>query len=135
MRQVTTKYFSLCVTHVLVASHILMFDAGQHDLLPGLACGAPEQQEHGPAETLEVVVAMNVGVIIQRDPAEDLHPHHAVDEEHEGDKDGDPGQGLEGLEEGPEQGPDALVLVEELDQPRYTEQPQEPDGSITVGLK
>ena len=112
-----------------------MLDAGQHDLLPGLAGRAAEQQEHCPAEALEVVVAMNVGVVIERDPAEDLHPDNAVDEEHESDKDGDPGQGLEGLEEGPEQGPDALVLVEELDQPRYTEQPQEPDGSITVGLK
>ena len=117
----------MCVTHILVASHVLVLDAGQHDLLPGLACGAAEQQEHGPAETLEVVVAMNVGVIIQGDPAEDLHPNHAVDEEHEGDEDSDPGQGLEGLEEGPEQGPDSLVLVEELDQPRHTEQPQEPD--------
>ena len=112
-----------------------MLDAGQHDLLPGLAGGAAEQQEHGPAEALEVVVAMNVGVVIEGDPAEDLHPDHAVDEEHEGDEDGDPGQGLEGLEEGPEQGPDPLVLVQELHQPRHTEQPQEPDRRVTVGLK
>ena len=77
---------------------------------------------------------MNVGVVIERDPAEDLHPDHAVDEEHEGDEDGDPGQGLEGLEEGPEQRPDALVLVQKLHQSRHTKQPQEPDRSVTVGL-
>ena len=67
-----------------------MFDTRQHNLLPGLARAAAEEQQHGPAEALEVVVAVDVGVVIQGDPPEDLHPDHAVDEEHEGDEDGDP---------------------------------------------
>lgn len=123
------------VAHILVASHVLVLDAGQHDLLPGLACRAPEQQQHGPAEALEIVVTMNVGVVIERDPAEDLHPDHTIDEKHEGDEDGDPGQSLEGLKEGPEKSSDPLVLVQKLHQPRDTKQSQEPDRSITVGLK
>ena len=117
-------YKCIRVAHILVASHVLVLDAGQHDLLPGLAGRAAEQQEHGPSEALEVVVAMNVGVVIERDPAEDLHPDHAVDEEDKGDEDGDPGQGLEGLEEGPEQSSDAFILVEQLDETSYTEQSQ-----------
>ena len=122
-------------TYIVITSHIGMFDAGQHDLLPSFTSGASEQQQHRPAKALEVVVAMNVGLVVECNATKDLHAHDSVDEEDQGDEDGYPGQGLEGLEEGPEQGPDALVLVKELDQPRYTEQPQEPDGSITVGLK
>ena len=78
---------------------------------------------------------MHVGVVVQGNPTKDLHSHHAVDEEYECDEDGDPGQGLEGLEEGPEQGPDALVFVEQLDKTGDTEQPEEPDGGVTVGLE
>ena len=88
-----------------------MFDHGQHDLLPGLSCGAPEQEQHGPAKGLEVVVPVHVGVVVQSNPTEDLHAHHAVDEEDEGDEDGDPGQGLEGLEEGPEESSDSFIFV------------------------
>ena len=128
-------FILIIFTHVLVTSHVRVFDHGEHDLLPGLSGGAPEQQQHGPAEGLEVVVPVHVRVVVQSDPAEDLHPHHAVDEEDEGDEDGDPGQGLEGLEEGPEEGADALVLVEQLDKTGDTEQPEEPDGGVTVGLE
>ena len=42
---------------------------------------------------------------------------------------------MEGLEEGPEQGADTLVLVQKLHQSRNTEKPQEPDTSVTVRLK
>ena len=112
-----------------------MFDHGQHDLLPGLSCGAPEQEQHGPAKGLEVVVPVHVGVVVQGNPTKDLHSHHAVDEEYECDEDGDPGQGLEGLEEGPEESSDSLVFVEELDETGHTEQPQEPDRGVTVRLE
>ncbi len=40
-----------------------------------------------------------------------LHAHHAIDEEDEGDEESDPGQRLEGLDEGPEQGSDPLTLL------------------------
>ena len=103
--------FNLKLTHVFIASDVWMFDHGQHDLLPGLSGGAPEQEEHGPAEGLEVVVPVHVGVVVQGNPTKDLHPDHAVDEEDKGDEDGDPGQGLEGLEEGPEESSDALIFV------------------------
>ena len=112
-----------------------MFDHGQHDLLPRLSSRAPEEEQHGPAEGLEVVVPVHVGVVVQGNPTKDLHPDHAVDEEDKGDEDGDPGQSLEGLKEGPEKSSDPLVLVQKLHQPRDTEQSQEPDRSITVGLK
>ena len=112
-----------------------MFDHGQHDLLPGLSCGAPEQEQHGPAKGLEVVVPVHVGVVVQGNPTKDLHSHHAVDEEYECDEDGDPGQGLERLEEGPEESSDSLVFVEELDETGHTEQPQEPDRGVTVRLE
>ena len=98
-------------THVFITSHVRMFDHGEHDLLPRLSGGAPEQQQHGPAEGLEVVVPVHVGVVVQGNPPEDLHPHHAVDEEDEGDEDGDPGQGLERLEEGPEESSDSFIFV------------------------
>ena len=122
------------MTHVFIASNVRVFDHGQHDLLPGLSRGAPEQEQHGPAERLEVVVPVHVGVVVQGNPTKDLHPNHAVDEEDEGDEDGDPGQSLEGLKEGPEKSSDPLVLVQKLHQPCDTEQSQESDRSITVGL-
>ena len=122
-------------THVLVTSHVRVFDHGEHDLLPGLSGGAPEQQQHGPAEGLEVVVPVHVRVVVQSNSAEDLHPHHAVDEEDEGDEDGDPGQGLEGLEEGPEESSDSFIFVQQLDETSNTEQSEEPDRSIAVRLR
>ena len=72
-----------------------MLDTGQHDLLPGLARAAAEEQQHGPAEALEVVVTVDVRLVVQRDTTEDLHPDDAVDEEDECDQDGDPGKSLE----------------------------------------
>ena len=118
-----------------ITKHVRMLDTGQHDLLPGLARAAAEEQQHGPAEALEVVVAVDVGLVVQRDPPEHLHPDHAVDEEDEGDEDGDPGQGLEGLEECPEESSDSFILVQQLDEPSNTEQSQEPDGSIAIRLR
>ena len=43
-----------------------------------------------------------------------LHTNYSVNEEYEFDKDGDPGQGLERLEEGPEKGPDTFSLVRRM---------------------
>ena len=84
--------------------------------------------------SLEIVVAVDVGVVIHGDPAEDLHADYAVNEEDERDEQGNPGQRLEGLEEGPEQGADPLVLVQQLDETRHTEQTQEPNTGVTVRL-
>ena len=85
---------------------------------------------------MEVVVSVDVGVVVLGYPAKHLHAHHAVDEEDEGDEQANPGQGLEGLEEGPEEGSDALVLVEQLDEPSDTEQPEETNrGRLIVGLE
>ena len=84
---------------------------------------------------MEVVVSVDVGVVVLGYPAKHLHAHHAVDEEDEGDEEANPGQGLEGLEECPEESSDSFILVQQLDQPSNTEQSQEPDRSITVGLK
>ena len=64
-------------------------------------------------------------IFLQRDLAKDLHADDSVDEEDEDDEDGDPGQGLEGLDEGPEEGPDALPLREQLDQPHDAEETEE----------
>ena len=115
-------------TYIVITSHIGMFDAGQHDLLPSFTSGASEQQQHRPAKALEVVVAMNVGLVVESNATKDLHAHDSVDEEDQGDEDGDPGQGLEGLEEGPEQSSDAFVLVEQFDETSHTEQTEETDG-------
>ena len=85
---------------------------------------------------MEVVVSVDVGVVVLGYPAKHLHAHHAVDEEDEGDEEANPGQGLEGLEEGPEEGSDALVLVEQLDEPSDTEQSEETNrGRLIVGLE
>ena len=74
---------------------------------------------------LEVIVSMDGCIFLQRDLAKDLHADDSVDEEDEDDEDGDPGQGLEGLDEGPEEGPDALPLREQLDQPHDAEETEE----------
>ena len=83
--------FVVVDTYIVITPHIRMFDTRQHDFLPRLASGTSEQQQHGPAETLEIVVPMDVGLIVQSNPAKDLHAHHPVDEEDEGDEDGYPG--------------------------------------------
>ena len=36
---------------------------------------------------------------------------------------------MEGFDEGPEEGPDALALAQQLDQPHHTEQTEEVDGN------
>ena len=74
---------------------------------------------------MEVIVSMDGCIFLQRDLAKDLHADDSVDEEDEDDEDGDPGQGLEGLDEGPEEGPDALPLREQLDQPHDAEETEE----------
>ena len=92
---------------------------------------------------------MDVGALLRRDLAEHLsktpncqtnchlfnltlfiylHADDSVDEEDEGDEDGDPGQRLEGLDEGPEEGADALALAQQLDQAHHAEQTEEVDG-------
>jgi len=66
----------------------------------------------------------------------DLHADDAVDEEDETDQDGDPRQGLERLDEGPEECPDALALAEQLHQSHDTEQTEEVDGDhVASGLE
>ena len=92
--------------------------------MPSLASCRPEEDQQRPEERLEVVVSVDVGVVVLGYPAKHLHAHHAVDEEDEGDEKADPGEGLEGLEKGPEEGPDALVFVEQFDKARHTEQPE-----------
>ena len=96
--------------------------------MPRFTSGRTEQDEQGPEERLEVVVPVDVRVVVLGDPAEHLHADDAVDEEDEGDEQADPGQGLEGLEEGPEQGSDAFVLVEQFHETSHTEQTEETDG-------
>ena len=104
--------------------------------MPSLAGCRPEENQQRPEERLEVVVSVDVGVVVLGYPAKHLHAHHAVDEEDEGDEQANPGQGLEGLEEGPEEGSDALVLVEQLDEPSDTEQPEETNrGRLIVRLE
>ena len=70
---------------------------------------------------------MDVGVVVLGYPAEHLHAHNPVDEEDEGDEEADPGEGLEGLEKGPEKGSDAFVFVEQFDKARHTKQPEKPN--------
>ena len=65
-----------------------------------------------------------------------LHADNAIDEEYENDEQCDPGQGLEWLEEGPEQSADALALAEQLHQPHHPEQPEERNGDhVAPGLQ
>ena len=93
--------------------------------MPGLASCRSEEDQQRPEECLEVVVSVDVGVVVLGYPTKHLHAHNAVDEEDEGNEEADPGEGLEGLEEGPEEGSDALVFVEQFDKPRHTEQSEE----------
>jgi len=117
------------VLRSLVANDVWSLDTAQHDLLPGLSRGRPEQDQEGLGEGLEVVVPVDVGPLLRRNLAEHLHADDAVDEEDESYEDGYPGQGLEGFDEGPEEGPDALALAQQLDQPHHTEQTEEVDGN------
>ena len=55
----------------------------------------------------------------------DLHANNSVDEEDEDDEESNPGKRLERLDEGPEEGPDALPLREQLDQPHDAEETKE----------
>ena len=65
-----------------------------------------------------------------------LHADDAVDEEDESDEDGDPGQRLEGLDEGPQQRPDALALAQELDEPHHAEEAEKVDRNhVPAGLR
>ena len=88
-----------------------MVYAREHNLLPGLTGGWAEQNQHGPAKGLEIVIPVDVGVIVKSYTAEYLHPDHPIDEEDESDEKGDPGQSLKWLEEGPQQSPDAFIFV------------------------
>ena len=114
-------------TYSLVTFRVRRADAGEHDLLPSLAGCRPEEDQQRPEERLEVVVPVDVRVVVLGDPAEHLHPDDAVDEEDEGDEEADPGEGLEGLEKGPEKGSDAFVFVEQFDKTRHTEQTEKTD--------
>ena len=89
-------------TYSVVTFRVRRAYAGEHNLLPSLAGCRPEEDEQRPEERLEVVVSVDVGVVVLGYPAKHLHAHHAVDEEDEGDEQTDPGEGLEGLEKGPE---------------------------------
>lgn len=51
-----------------------------------------------------------------------LHSDDGVDEEEHGDQQDDVGQGLEGLDERPEQDPDRVALAQQLDQAGRAEQ-------------
>lgn len=66
----------------------------------------------------------------------DLHANDSIDEEDESDEDGDPWQRLEGLDEGPEEGADALALAEQLDETHDAEEAEKVDGNhVPAGLQ
>ena len=71
---------------------------------------------------------INICPTLLKPHASYLHPYDPVDEEYESDEDGDPREGLEGLEERPQKRPDALALGEELDQSHHAEKAKEVDG-------
>ena len=79
-----------------------------------------------------MIVSVDGCLFLQRNLAKYLHSDHSVDEENEDDEDGDPGQGLEGLDEGPEEGADALPLGQQLDQPHHAKQTKERDRDHVV---
>ena len=81
---------------------------------------------------MEVIVSVDGCFFLQRNLAKYLHSYHSVDEEYEDDEDGDPGKGLEGLDEGPEEGADALPLGEQLDQPHDPKETKEGDRDHVV---
>ena len=122
--------------------------AGQHDARPSLSRGAaeivdvsvflvwsmeiwfiplPEKDHDAGPEGLEVDVAVVLGVRVEADVTEDLHPDDCVDEEQHGDEQDDVGQGLEGLNESPKQDSDGVTLPQELDQASGSEKTQKTD--------
>lgn len=97
-----------------VALHLLPIRAGQHDLLPSFAGGrsgnirrigsgkenqkgkGPEKDEDGGGESVEVVVAVDLGVVVQGNLAEHLHADDGVDEEEQHNEQGHVGKGPKG---------------------------------------
>lgn len=65
-------------------------------------------------------------------PGTRLHADDGVDEEDHGDEQADVGQGLEGLDEGPEERPNAFSFTEQLNQPQHSEQTKEGDGHLSA---
>ena len=121
-------------THVFITSHIRVFDHGQHDLLPGLSRGGPEEDQEGLGEGLEVIVPVYGRPFLQGDLAKHLHrgprsehdqwqsgaqthlhSYNSVDEEDEYDEESHPGKGLEGFDKSPEQGSYSLSFREKFD--------------------
>ena len=98
-------------------------DAGHHDIRPSFPGGASEQHHESLEDGPEVVVAFNGSVGVQVDVAEELHPDDGVDEEQHDHQHHDVRQGLDGLNEGKEQDPDAHAPSEEFDQTSRSEQP------------
>ena len=72
-----------------------------------------------------MIVAVDGCPLLESYFTKHLHSNNSIDEENEYNEEGDPGQGLEGLDEGPEQGPDPLAFGQQLDQPHHTEQAEE----------
>ena len=95
----------------LVTDDTWILLAAQHDLLPGLSSGWPEQHQQGLGEGLEVVVPVDVGALLRSNLAKDLHSNHTINEEDQGNQDGYPRKSLEGLDERPEECPDTLSLA------------------------
>ena len=62
----------LSVVRPLITFHVWMFSTRQHDLLPGLASGGPEEHEEGLRERLEVVVPVDVAALLRSNLAKDL---------------------------------------------------------------
>ena len=79
-----------------------------------------------------MIVAVDGCPLLEGYFSKHLHSNNSIDEENEYDEEGDPGQGLEGLDEGPEQGPDPLALRQQLDQPHHTEQAEEADRDHVI---
>ena len=83
------------ISHLRVTAAVRGADAAEHDLLPGLPRGRPEEDQQGPEECLEVVIPVYVRVFVLDNSTKHLHPHHSVDEEDESDEETDPRESLE----------------------------------------
>ena len=59
----------------LVADDVGALEAGEHDVLPGLARRRAEEHEDRLEERLEVVVAVDLGALLRRDLAKHLKSH------------------------------------------------------------
>ena len=62
-----------------------------------------------------MIVSVNGSPLLKGYFSEHLHSNNSIDKENEDDEEGHPGEGLEGLDEGPQQGPDTLALGQQLD--------------------